>query len=117
MKLFSRQLFPALLLLAFVAESSLAGEPDPEIGGGYFMLLAAAPPADTKDNGQPVVKRELTIVIDRSMLIGSFCLPTRTVMFLPAGMSTEKSKNCNSFVSSSVLSNPRSNGFHAHAIL
>lgn len=35
--------------------------PDPTIGGGYFLLLANAPPA----NGAPM-RREVTLVLDRS---------------------------------------------------
>ncbi len=35
--------------------------PDPTIGGGYFLLLASAPPA----NGAPM-RREVTLVLDRS---------------------------------------------------
>ena len=43
--------------------ASLLAYPDPKIGGGYFLLLAGAPlkaPADAK------VKREVTLVLDRS---------------------------------------------------
>lgn len=43
--------------------ASLLAYPDPKIGGGYFLLLASAPlkaPADS------TVKREVTLVLDRS---------------------------------------------------
>jgi len=45
--------------------SSLYAYPDPEIGGGYFLLLAAPPPL-AKDRKQSTMKRELTLVIDKS---------------------------------------------------
>ncbi len=43
--------------------ASLIAFPDEEIGGGYFLLLAGAPEADRNAER---VKREVTIVIDRS---------------------------------------------------
>jgi len=46
--------------------ASLLAYPDPKIGGGYFLLLAGLPAElPTHDNG-PAIKREVTIVIDRS---------------------------------------------------
>lgn len=44
--------------------ASLVAYPDPKIGGGYFMLLAA-PPAELAA-GLKRLKREVTVVIDRS---------------------------------------------------
>ncbi|MGK0190284.1 MAG: Ca-activated chloride channel family protein [Verrucomicrobiales bacterium] len=43
--------------------ASLVAYPDPKISGGYFMVLVA-PPAPNKD--LPPMKREVTVVIDRS---------------------------------------------------
>ena len=57
------------------------------------------------------------MVIERSMLIGSFCLPTRSRTVSLTGISTEKSKNENSVAALSSESNPRSNEFQAPAIL
>jgi len=45
--------------------ASMFAYPDEKVGGGYFLLLAglpAEPPADDKD----AIKREVTLVIDRS---------------------------------------------------
>ena len=48
--------------------ASLLAYPDPKLGGGYFLLLAGLPAtaSATDENGVPVVKREVTVVIDRS---------------------------------------------------
>lgn len=43
--------------------ASLVAYPDPKVGGGYFMVLVA-PPAPNQD--MPPIKREVTVVIDRS---------------------------------------------------
>ena len=43
--------------------ASLLAYPDPRIGGGYFLLLAGVP-AGTRAG--PTIKREVTLVIDRS---------------------------------------------------
>ncbi len=45
--------------------ASLLAYPDPSTGGGYFLLLAAAPKAQGSA-GQGRIKREVTLVIDRS---------------------------------------------------
>lgn len=45
--------------------STLFAYPDPQAGGGYFLLLCA-PPADHGDATTPRIPREVTIVIDRS---------------------------------------------------
>ncbi len=54
------------LTKAEAVAATLMAYPDPKAGGGYFMLLAAVPPAEKNDAAEPAVKRELTIVIDRS---------------------------------------------------
>lgn len=48
--------------------ASLFAYPDLEIEGGYFLLLAGLPAAASKTDadGVPAVKREITVVIDRS---------------------------------------------------
>lgn len=47
--------------------ASLLAYPDPKVDGGYFLLLAGLPAkAAAGDGAAPAVKRELTLVIDRS---------------------------------------------------
>jgi Ca-activated chloride channel homolog len=48
--------------------ASLLAYPDPKVNGGYFLLLAGLPAKDAKggDDAKATVKRELTLVIDRS---------------------------------------------------
>jgi len=60
---------PGPFILSYLARSesvtaSLLAYPDPKIGGGYFLLLAAVPP-EAGGMAAPV-KREVTVVIDRS---------------------------------------------------
>ena len=61
---------PGPFRLSFLREradvsASLFAYPDPKIGGGYFLLLAGLPPHAAKpDSGG--LKREVTLVIDRS---------------------------------------------------
>jgi len=43
--------------------ASLFAYPDPKVGGGYFLLLAGAPAPTGK---APSIKREVTVVMDRS---------------------------------------------------
>ena len=45
-----------------VPTAALFAYPDPTVGGGYFLLLASAP----KVERGPVLRREVTIVLDRS---------------------------------------------------
>jgi len=46
--------------------ASLMAYPDPKIGGGYFLLLAGLPARPPKGEAGPAIKREVTIVLDRS---------------------------------------------------
>jgi len=48
--------------------ASLLAYPDPKTGGGYFLLLAGLPAENGRgeDGKEPAVKREVTVVIDRS---------------------------------------------------
>jgi len=46
--------------------ASLLAYPDPKAGGGYFLLLAGLPAAPPKKEGGPAIKREVTLVLDRS---------------------------------------------------
>jgi Ca-activated chloride channel family protein len=45
--------------------ASLMTYPDPQIGGGYFLLLAGVPAAVNQEQASSI-KREVTLVIDRS---------------------------------------------------
>jgi Ca-activated chloride channel family protein len=45
--------------------ASLFAYPDPKVGGGYFLLLAGLPSQATKPD-QAALRREVTLVIDRS---------------------------------------------------
>ena len=65
---------PGPLQISYLTEggdgvtASLLAYPDPRIGGGYFLLLAGLPAENGKaEKGKgPAVKREVTVVIDRS---------------------------------------------------
>jgi Ca-activated chloride channel family protein len=46
--------------------ASLFACPDKKVGGGYFLLLAGLPVKATEDSGASTLKREVTLVIDRS---------------------------------------------------
>ena len=46
--------------------ASMFSYPDPKIGGGYFLLLAGLPVEPGKYAGADRIKREVTLVIDRS---------------------------------------------------
>jgi Ca-activated chloride channel family protein len=46
--------------------ASLIAYPDPKIGGGYFLLLAGVPASLTDEKGKSPIKREVTLVLDRS---------------------------------------------------
>lgn len=61
---------PGAFRLSFLTEKSgvtatLMAYPDPKIDGGYFLLLAGVP-ADARRTKEQGIKREVTIVIDRS---------------------------------------------------
>jgi Ca-activated chloride channel family protein len=45
--------------------ASLFAYPDPKVSGGYFLLLAGLPPR-TEKSDSPGLRREVTLVIDRS---------------------------------------------------
>ena len=46
--------------------ASMFTYPDEKVGGGYFLLLAGLPAKPPKTNDNPAIKREVTLVIDRS---------------------------------------------------
>ncbi len=46
--------------------ASLFAYPDPKIGGGYFLLLAGLPPSTELATEAKKIRREVTLVIDRS---------------------------------------------------
>jgi Ca-activated chloride channel family protein len=46
--------------------ASLLAYPDAKAGGGYFLLLAGLPAKPLKQCGTPAIKREVTLVLDRS---------------------------------------------------
>jgi len=61
---------PGPFRLSFLRErtevsASLFAYPDPKVGGGYFLLLAGLPTRTTKPD-QTALRREVTLVIDRS---------------------------------------------------
>jgi Ca-activated chloride channel family protein len=61
---------PGPFRLSFLRErgdvsASLFAYPDPKIGGGYFLLLAGLPPHASKADPSSI-RREVTLVIDRS---------------------------------------------------
>jgi len=62
---------PGPFIMSYLVESgsvtaSLMAYPDAKIGGGYFLLLAAVPPAEAGNAAAKAVGREVTLVIDRS---------------------------------------------------
>jgi len=64
------RLEPGPFRLSYLVEgngltASLLAYPDASIGGGYFLLLAGVP-ASTRETTAPAIKREVTLVIDRS---------------------------------------------------
>jgi len=46
--------------------ASMFAYPDEKVSGGYFLLLAGLPPELLNNSDQPAIKREVTLVIDRS---------------------------------------------------
>ncbi len=46
--------------------ASMFAYPEEKVGGGYFLLLAGLPPELLNNFDQPAIKREVTLVIDRS---------------------------------------------------
>lgn len=64
------QIEPGPFRLSYLVErngvsASLLAYPDPQSGGGYFLLLAGVP-AEVNPERASQIKRELTLVIDRS---------------------------------------------------
>ena len=62
---------PGAFRLSYLTErngvtASLMAYPDPKIGGGYFLLLAGLPAKPPVEKDGPAIKREVTIVLDRS---------------------------------------------------
>jgi Ca-activated chloride channel homolog len=60
---------PGAFRLSFLRErgdltASLLAYPDPEAGGGYFLLMAGLP--SSIEAGAPGIRREVTLVLDRS---------------------------------------------------
>ncbi|MBI4567204.1 MAG: VWA domain-containing protein [Planctomycetes bacterium] len=48
------------------AFATLFAYPDPRVGGGYFLLLAGLPPRAKEAKSAPAMRREVTLVLDRS---------------------------------------------------
>jgi len=62
---------PGAFRLSYLLEqggvsASLFAYPDPKVGGGYFLLLAGLPAKPKKTANGPAIKREITLVLDRS---------------------------------------------------
>jgi len=65
-----QQVEPGPFRLSYLANSSgvtasLLAYPDSRVGGGYFLLLAGVP-SNMQTDKSPAIKREVTLVIDRS---------------------------------------------------
>ncbi len=65
----SARLNPGSFRLSYLTQqkeltASLFAYPDPRVGGGYFLLMAGMPARSDGDRAQ--VRRELTVVLDRS---------------------------------------------------
>lgn len=66
----SPQIEPGPFRISYLVErnglsASLLAYPDERMGGGYFLLLAGVP-AEARPASAPALKREVTLVIDRS---------------------------------------------------
>ena len=62
---------PGAFRLSYLVEhegvaATLFAYPDPKVGGGYFLLLAGLPAKAAEGKGVPAIKREVTMVLDRS---------------------------------------------------
>jgi len=62
---------PGAFRLSYLVErdgisASLFAYPDPKIGGGYFLLLAGLPSRPTPAAGAEKIRREVTLVLDKS---------------------------------------------------
>ncbi len=67
----NKQLDPGPFRLSYLANSSsvtasLLAYPDARVGGGYFLLLAGVPADLGGNNKESAMKREVTLVLDRS---------------------------------------------------
>jgi Ca-activated chloride channel family protein len=56
----------AYLLQEDGVTASMFAYPDKKVGGGYFLLLAGLPAESLESEDSPTIKREITLVIDRS---------------------------------------------------
>jgi len=56
----------AYLLQEDGVTASMFAYPDKKVGGGYFLLLAGLPAESPESEDSPAIKREVTLVIDRS---------------------------------------------------
>ncbi len=56
----------AYLLQEDGVTASMFAYPDKKVGGGYFLLLAGLPAESPAGEDSPAIKREVTLVIDRS---------------------------------------------------
>ena len=66
---------PGAFRLSYLLEhegvtASLMAYPDPGEGGGYFLLLGGLPASLTEKPGEAGIKREVTLVLDRSGSMG-----------------------------------------------
>ena len=62
---------PGAFRLSYLVEqdgvaATLFAYPDPTVKGGYFLLLAGVPAKAAGAKGAPAIKREITMVLDRS---------------------------------------------------
>ncbi|MDH3585333.1 MAG: VIT and VWA domain-containing protein, partial [Phycisphaerae bacterium] len=62
---------PGSFRVSYLVESkdvaaSIMAYPDPVNQGGYFLMLVGLPPRPEADAGSPAIKREVTLVLDRS---------------------------------------------------
>jgi Ca-activated chloride channel family protein len=92
--------------------ASLFAYPDPGVGGGYFLLLAGLPAVPPEASAGPAIKRELTLVIDRSgSMSGEKIQQVReSALQVLAGLEEGESFNL-------IAYNEAIEAFSAHAVL